>query len=189
MHNKFILWLIFVLGLSFPQSSFSQTHPYPIIFIHGINSEDETWKTTIHYFRDRFGWNDPYHDAQDPNGQGIFHAVLDTSALFTRRGLDVVFDFPNEHNDLYNGNLYAINFHNWWNATTGELLPRQNRSLTTNSNFSESNEAAITKQGYALGEMIRKVLAATGAQKVVLVGHSMGGLAAREYLQRREANG
>ncbi len=189
MHNKFFLRLIFVLGLSFPQSSLSQTPPYPIIFIHGLDSEDVTWKTAIHYLRDQFGWSDPYHDAQDPNGQGIFHAVLEASDLSTHRGLDVVFDFPNEHNELYNGNLYAINFHNWWNPASGELLPRRNRSLITNSNFSESNEAAIAKQGYALGEMIRKVLAATGAQKVVLVGHSMGGLAAREYLQRREANG
>ncbi len=35
--------------------------------------------------------------------------------------------------------------------------------------------------------MIKKVRAATGADKVILVGHSMGGLAAREYLQRYEA--
>ncbi len=188
MKSRFFA-MLWALSLLLPRICLGQTPPYPIIFIHGIDSEDNTWRATVHYFRDQFGWSDPYKDDQDPNGQGVFHAVLDASDLSTHYGLDVVFDFPNEHNELYNGNLYAINFHNWWNAATSELLPRQNRSLNTSNNFSESNEAALTKQGCALGEMIRKVLLATGAQKVILVGHSMGGLVAREYLQRREATG
>ena len=54
---------------------------------------------------------------------------------------------------------------------------------------SESNESGIVKQGRALGLVIADVLAATGAECVILVGHSMGGLAIREYLQRRDASG
>jgi Secretion system C-terminal sorting domain/PGAP1-like protein len=46
-----------------------------------------------------------------------------------------------------------------------------------------SNQSAAVKQGYALKFAIAKVLNATGADKVILLGHSMGGLAAREYLQ------
>jgi hypothetical protein len=41
------------------------------------------------------------------------------------------------------------------------------------------------KQGYALKRCVETVLRVTGAKKVILVGHSMGGLCAREYLQRR----
>lgn len=50
-------------------------------------------------------------------------------------------------------------------------------------NGSMSNQASAVKQGYALKFAISKVLNATGADKVVLLGHSMGGLAIREYLQ------
>lgn len=48
---------------------------------------------------------------------------------------------------------------------------------------SYSNESAAVKQGFAVGLAIKKVLLATGADKVILFGHSMGGLAIREYLQ------
>ena len=50
-------------------------------------------------------------------------------------------------------------------------------------NGDQSNQSAAVKQGYALKLAIRKVLNATGADKVTLLGHSMGGLAIREYLQ------
>lgn len=46
-----------------------------------------------------------------------------------------------------------------------------------------SNQEAIVKQGKALQSIIEYVLAKTGSDKVVLVGHDMGGLAARAYLQ------
>ncbi len=173
-----LLW-----ALLLPQIAGAQTPPYPIIFIHGLNSDDGTWQTTINYFRDNFGWNDPYFD-----DQGIFHALLNASDLSTHYGMDVKTQFPNERNDLYNGNIYAINFKNWWDPTTENLKPRQNR-FALNIDFSQSNESAIAKQGYALGQMIKKVLTATGKSKVILVGHSMGGLAAREYLQRKGTDG
>lgn len=49
--------------------------------------------------------------------------------------------------------------------------------------YKESNQAAVVKQGYALMKAIDKVKVATGASKVILVGHSMGGLAVREYIR------
>lgn len=53
---------------------------------------------------------------------------------------------------------------------------------------SDSNEASAFKQGYAIGKAIAKILEATEKEKVVLVGHSMGGVAIREYLQRKIEN-
>ncbi len=175
--------LMLLLALLLPKVVVGQAPPYPIIFVHGLNSDDGTWQTTINYLRDNFGWSDPYF-----NDQGIFHALLNASDLSTHFGMDVRTQFPNERNDLYNGNVYAINFKNWWDPATEDLKPRQNRFALT-IDFSQSNESAIVKQGYALGQMIKKVLDATGKSKVILVGHSMGGLAAREYLQRIDANG
>ncbi|MFA6600031.1 MAG: alpha/beta fold hydrolase [Candidatus Omnitrophota bacterium] len=46
-----------------------------------------------------------------------------------------------------------------------------------------NNQMAIVKQGRELAEVIKKVREITGSSKVILIGHSMGGLAAREYLQ------
>lgn len=72
----------------------------------------------------------------------------------------------------------------------GDVLDMQSSIDATNDvfilNFDNgnlSNQSAIYKQGFAVGIAIQKVLAATKAEKVILVGHSMGGLAIREYLQ------
>ncbi|MFZ4708162.1 MAG: esterase/lipase family protein [Bacteroidales bacterium] len=47
----------------------------------------------------------------------------------------------------------------------------------------ESNQAAIAKQGYGLKLAIDMIKNRTGSNKVILVCHSMGGLAAREYIR------
>jgi len=47
----------------------------------------------------------------------------------------------------------------------------------------ESNQASIAKQGVGLKMAIDAVIKKTKAKKVILVGHSMGGLAIREYIQ------
>ena len=46
-----------------------------------------------------------------------------------------------------------------------------------------SNQSAIYKQGIAVKKAIERVMQLTGKNKVILVGHSMGGLASRQYLQ------
>ena len=68
----------------------------------------------------------------------------------------------NNSGSLGNKDIYIINF---------------------NSGSNMSNQSAVVKQGYALKFAISKVLSATGADNVILLGHSMGGLAIREYLQ------
>ena len=47
----------------------------------------------------------------------------------------------------------------------------------------ESNQASIYKQGYGLKMAIDAILDVTDADKVILIGHSMGGLAARQYIR------
>ena len=47
----------------------------------------------------------------------------------------------------------------------------------------ESNQAAVVKQGWGLKLAIDEIKKITGSSKVILVGHSMGGLAAREYIR------
>ena len=49
--------------------------------------------------------------------------------------------------------------------------------------FSSNNELTFQQQGQELSKIIAAVLNVTKRNKVILVGHSMGGLAARAYLQ------
>lgn len=47
----------------------------------------------------------------------------------------------------------------------------------------ESNQSSIAKQGWGVKLAIELIKDKTGADKVIIVGHSMGGLSAREYIR------
>ena len=70
---------------------------------------------------------------------------------------------------VVNGDYYQVNFNVKIDGSFGTNVL--------------SNQSAIAKQGTALGKAIQRVLEITGKDKVVLVGHSMGGLCSREYIQ------
>jgi hypothetical protein len=158
--------------------------PYPIIFIHGLDSDDRKWSETVSALESIFGARD----------EGcVFHAMLnvygDMTALEGRDGVlgTIDDDVLCQGMMLTSGrSLYSVNFMNSWNENKSApvLKPYQNLWFV-GSRESQSNESSIVKQGYALKRCIDAVLKATGAKKVILVGHSMGGLCAREYLQRR----
>ncbi len=100
---------------------------------------------------------------------------------------DVQWIFADENNVLNAGCTYAMNFNTGKNGdNTVRKNPGNFSSHTAPcDDCSENNEAAILKQGYALKAGIEAVLAANPNKgKVILVGHSMGGLCIREYLQR-----
>ena len=80
--------------------------------------------------------------------------------------------------NLPNANLYVLNF----NCTSDGVCG----SSTGVSVSGSSNQSGIYKQGEAIGLAISKVLQTTGKSKAILVGHSMGGVACREYLQNDE---
>ncbi|KAA3631845.1 MAG: T9SS C-terminal target domain-containing protein [Bacteroidetes bacterium] len=190
---KKLLLLVFLLTLLFPaQKSFGQAGdcPYPVIFLHGWTGSESSFSAV-------------YNNNDFANIWGgladVFHAVVNAQEgtyIWGSDGIpytnddDVLVTFTNETNDLTPGCLYAINLDNYWNenTTTPQIYIHDGGSPTFWA--SDSNESAIYKQGYALGEMIKKVLAANpGKEKVILVAHSMGGLESREYLQRTDANG
>lgn len=78
-------------------------------------------------------------------------------------------------NGLAAANQYVINFN--CNASG---------SCSTTGSLAQSNQAGIYKQAEAIGIAIDEVLDATGVEKVILLGHSMGGVACRAYLQNDE---
>ena len=173
--------LIFVI--LFSDLSYSQTgnSPYPVIFIHGLNSDDMTWNTTLNQLSNT--WN--------LSSNNTFHAVLNARGGDTTEfSQDVIFPLKDVNgnivNSISNSDIFSINFGNFWNRDITDPRIILYNNSTPGSNQNASNQSAIIKQGYALKIMIDSVLNVTGAEKVILAAHSMGGLAIREYLQRRE---
>lgn len=166
MRKAFLL--IMLLGeVAVSEISQAQEPPYPIILIHGINSNSNTWIEAgiVDLFRNDFGWVDYQRldiclNADGDNSTG-------------RHDTDIEYIF--EKGPIFFRNYYLINFDVNPGSAWDNLDPFDNVVL--------SNEAAITKQGKALGRCIKAIVNRTGKDKVLLVGHSMGGLAARDYLQ------
>ena len=141
--------------------------PYPIIFVHGLSGSADTW--VKHYTSaTAAGWS--------YGGQLRYHLNMDLDhehANISTSEQNEVFKF---HEDPEAADYYLINFNV---STAGEPLGEE-------PNYYLSNQAAITKQGMAIADAVRTVLKACGVEKVILFGHSMGGLAIRQYLQNPE---
>jgi triacylglycerol esterase/lipase EstA (alpha/beta hydrolase family) len=148
----------------------AQNLPYPIIFIHGLNSSSDTWidmGTNLVNKGLSFGGRIDFCLNDDGNNYTSNKLVYPTT------NADIAL-YTNYTTELTVADFYLLNF----NIDNFGRLPN-------NSNFNDvlSNESAIAKQGVALKIAIQMVLLKTGRDKVVLMGHSMGGLAAREYIQ------
>jgi len=148
----------------------NQKLPYPIIFIHGLNSSSDAWidlGTNLISSGLSFGGRIDFCLNDDGNNYTSNKLVYPTT------NADIAL-YTNYITDLTVADFYFLNF----NIDNFGRLPN-------NANFSDvlSNEAAIAKQGVALKLAIQMVLLKTGRDKVILMGHSMGGLASREYIQ------
>ena len=145
----------------------SRKIPYPILFIHGLGSNSNTWVEFVDFVKQRYGWT--YGGRLDyclnPDGKQVT--------------ADEYINVYTDYNKLRNGDFYALNFDV---STDGEPYVSDD---WTPFNEDYSNQSAIIKQSWAVRRSIQDILSITGAEKVVLVGHSMGGLAAREYLQTK----
>lgn len=143
--------------------------PYPIILVHGLYSNDKTWDNYVNYLIGQQGFT--------YGGRFDYCLNYDDDNSYA----NTIFA-PNQWADMaiFNGtwqagDVYVINFDV---GDDGSVYPS-----TLSSSYVKSNQSAIVKQGKALQDAISKVLQLTGREKVVLLGHSMGGLASREYVQ------
>lgn len=135
--------------------------PYPIIFIHGLNSNsDVAWNTFTDSMDAQFGFS--------YGGRLDYCLNYDQDYEKATSSADIALFAPS----LEIADYYYLNF-----------------DVESNGGFDSifynvlSNQAAIAKQGIAISSAINYILKKTGRDKVILVGHSMGGLASREYLQ------
>jgi pimeloyl-ACP methyl ester carboxylesterase len=134
--------------------------PYPILFVHGFAGSSNNWAPFINYLSNQPGFYIPLNNRLDYclNADGD-QTTAQVYATQTRASDIFDYNLP-----LTVSDVYVINF-------------------DVCSAFGGSNRSAAVKQGYAVGLAVSRILAVTGADKVILMGHSMGGLAIREYLQ------
>jgi len=172
--------------------------PYPIIFVHGWAGDESSW---LNYSKELYSlWGDsiriPNMNSSNPTGN-VFYANLNYEYGNTNYLVDV-----KVHDDFVNAPvidkscIYGVSFHVKKDPifTQPVLITKTHplfNSTTTNlpENESSSNQSSAFKQGFALGKAIEKIRQITGKDKVILIGHSMGGLAIREYLQRSNDGG
>ncbi len=182
----FILWAAGFSGFS--QAICPCECAYPVLFLHGWVSNSDTWLPVMSntHFQSIWGARaDVFHAA--PNATTSENIAGNDGVMGTSDD-DIRWVFSNENNVLAPGCVYAMNF---------------DVSVANNGNMSEfpiiggapglfdadNNESSIVKQGALVGKAIAAILAANPTKKkVILVGHSMGGLASREYLQRTVNN-
>lgn len=144
--------------------------PYPILFIHGLNSNAEAWTIFPYSFlTPQYGLTNGGRFDYCLNFDGNY-TVTNTN-FYPISGADIaVFN-----GTWIPGDFYYVNFDV---GIDGSYKPAASAVSQV-----ESNQSAIVKQGNAIRDAIYRVLQLTGKDKVILMGHSMGGLAAREYLQ------
>lgn len=133
--------------------------PYPIIFIHGLSGNYQSWNEFAYYLKYSVGseLNIPLNGSSLNN---LNFSLNDDGSNSTSNSYSDYRDLTYEP-ALGNCDGYIVDF-----------------------NFgTKGNQAAIFKQGLAIRDAIKHVRNVTGADKVILMGHSMGGLAARDYLQ------
>jgi len=180
--RKFILlsaMILLCINSSYPQAGNS---PYPVIFVHGLNSDDQTWSSILTQLSSTWELSNSH----------TIYAVLNARGGDTTDYLrDVIIPYMDVSGNIVNkitpSSIYTVNFKNFWNRNDSDPRIIINSNSTPGSSQSTSNQSAIYKQGFALKILIDSVLRITGASKVILLGHSMGGLAIREYLQRKES--
>ena len=143
--------------------------PYPILFVHGLGSKSSTWDSTTNFMDTQYGFT--------YGGRFDFCLNFDGNNTTTNKnfypvaGADLALFTPN----LIAGDYYYVNF---GVGSDGSVYP-----TSSDAGYVLSEQQAIVKQGAALSHAIDEVLQKTGRDKIILMGHSMGGLASREYIQ------
>lgn len=141
---------------------------FPIIFVHGWASNSKTWDPFIDGAAKKMGWT---------NGGRLDYCLNADGNQSDSDGF--IQSFVNM-DSIRHGDYYTVNFDVSMN---GEIYPSDD-DIFFNDDY--SNQSAVVKQGWAVADAVDKVLVETGAEKVILVGHSMGGLAIRQYLQNED---
>lgn len=186
--KKLVFTFLFTFSLF---SMYAQQCPcecaYPVLYLHGWISNSDTWfSITNPAFQNVWGARaDVFHAAANATTS---ENIKGNDNLINTADDDIKWVFGNENNVLAPGCIYAMNL-DVRVESNGDVTPFPAVGGAPGLFDADNNESAIMKQGALVGKAIQAILAANPTKKkVILVGHSMGGLAAREYLQRTVNN-
>ena len=141
--------------------------PCPIIFVHGLTGNDKAWGDLSNWllFNQSYTNGGTFDFCLNPDkNQSTSDGCIASNATMKKN-----------RTAFRSGDYYLVNFDV---SINGDVYPNI-------LNEAYSNQSAVAKQGCALSKVIEEVLNITQAQEVILVGHSMGGLASREYIQNK----
>jgi len=139
---------------------------YPVLFVHGLKSSGQTWES---YYT---GW---WQDRKLTYGGNIY--IRDKYHLFEAG------EEANQNNLLTRRTRSdPLSFFEIKVKKNKKLVEAPNNDFYT-MNFSSNNNISFAAQGLELKAIVNKISEWTGKEGVYVVGHSMGGLATRAYLQ------
>jgi pimeloyl-ACP methyl ester carboxylesterase len=156
---------------------------YPIIFVHGHNGDLTSWKPTVEWVVA----NDAAHY------KGWNESGTEDHAAWTPRSIPAdrwLFDFTyyNKHATdplkAYTAGPGRVGS----NAAGVHCDPSERHAGYIITDHDPYNGGVTHEFSADLGAFVSSVLRATGAKKVDLVAHSMGGLISRSYLQFYEGH-
>ena len=176
---KIIISILFILSGALGQG---EGYPvYPIIFVHGL-----------------YGGYDSFYHQNSEEPDGFIPELLELINTSEPKVLHICLNHDeNNETAILEDDFSVVGWTNFGENTLAtpndedrlfilNLNDDTFQNVNNHGEHNRSNNAAIYKQGKAVSKIIEDVRNFTGSDKVVLVGHSMGGLAIREYLQRIE---
>lgn len=138
---------------------------YPVILVHGLNSSHATWGIYGDWIQKGVAYGGTLAAIDS------FHAT--TTGNYSNTNLPSANSQAGcpESRDVTK--IYDVRYYFGCNPQGGYFT----------MNFSNNNDLSFAAQAMELRAIVDAVTALTGAKKVFLVGHSMGGLASRAYIQ------
>ena len=186
-----------------------------VIFVHGLNSGSSTWRDMASKVSRELGvfggsyveigldisikegakcwdakWINEYMSCKDMEkieDQDIFRKTTRASVSQKSQAYSKIFGL-----DKGQFNINAIQWKRNSESASAAISDDAIKSeLFLNQkvfvvNFSNNNQLTYNAQGEQLKAAIENVKNVTGATKYILIGHSMGGLASRAYIQNEE---
>lgn len=142
---------------------------YPVIFAHGLASNFATWGIYSAWEQSGLATGIPYGGTLVAIDK--YHAT--SLGQYTNTNVPTGYSQAGCPAETDSTGLYDVRFYYSCNSRGGYFT----------INFSNNNDLSFTAQAMELRAIVDAVIRLTGKSKAFLVGHSMGGLASRAYIQ------
>lgn len=157
MKNRLVLILIIYVFVS---SLYSQTTSKPaVLLIHGINSDHTTWFDFINDLENDFCYSGNWE-------KGFFASEFSLNQVINTGG------------NIVSGGIILAK-----SQQCDNLVQTGNKYPVFTLDFSDNENLTFVEQANELDEIICKIQQNYNNRKIILLGHSMGGLAARQYIK------